>query len=275
MIHPRIPAAQPVRVGVLIAVVAALGGALALNWKVLFASRTVSSVTSMTGGLVQPTLVAAGVTAALVAGVLVASGVPLGELGLRRRDLPRALALLIVLYAALQLAILVAALVSGSGLVVVQDASTAVGVFASQLFGNALVEEAVFRGFLFRQLLARARLRGGTGAIVAATALAAAIFALWHIPVRLATGYHGADLIATLVVAWLGGVLVSYLYVRSGNLLILVVLHTLFNDQASIVRSPVPSQWILCVLAIGVIAWIEVTARRRSPGRNQPVERSH
>jgi membrane protease YdiL (CAAX protease family) len=271
---------QPVRDRVLLAVTAALGGALTLIWCVLVRSRSASELVLASRGLVQPTLLSAGVVALMVVAVLVVSGVPLRELGLRRRDVPRALALLVVLYGALQLAIVVAVLVCGDRLVPAQDAPAAtVGLFVAQLFGNALVEEAVFRGFLLRQLLTRARLRGGgLGAIVAATAIAAVLFALWHIPVRIHDGYRGLDLAATLVVAALGAVLVSYLYVRSGNLLIIVVLHTLFNDQAPLFASPVPAQWILCVLTIGVIMWIELAARRlshepgtaRSPWRHTP-----
>jgi membrane protease YdiL (CAAX protease family) len=164
--------------------------------------------------------------------------------------------------------------VCGERLVPAQpDASAAIGLFIAQLFGNTPVEEAVYRGFLFRQLAVRARLRGdGVRGLIAATAIAAVVFSVSHIPLRIHQGNHGLDLIATLVVAALGGALVSFLYVRSGNLMILVVLHTLFNDQAALFISPVPPQWIFCVLAIGAIVWIELSARHsgRMPLRRMP-----
>jgi hypothetical protein len=73
----------------------------------------------------------------------------------------------------------------------------------------------------------RARLRGdGVRGMVAATAAAAVVFSVSRIPLRIHQGYHGLDLITTLVVAALGGALVSF-----------------------------------CVLAIGAIAWIELSAR--------------
>jgi len=257
-----VSAARQVRSSVLLAVCVALAAALALVWKSSLVGRMFYEVSVATGGLVQPTLLFAGTTALLVCGVLVAAGVPLRELGVRTRDAPRALALLVVLYAALQLAIIAVALAHGDRLAPAQhDLQKAIGLFAAQLFGNALVEEAVFRGFLFRQLVARARLGGGIGSVAAATALAAAIFGVWHLPLRIHQGYQGLDLAATIVVAALGGALASYLYARSGNLLILVVLHTLFNEQAPLFVSPVPTQWILCVLVIAVVAWIEVSAR--------------
>jgi membrane protease YdiL (CAAX protease family) len=260
---------RPVRRRVLLGVIAALGSALALIWCVLVRSRSVAELVLATRGLVDLTLINTAVVALLIVAVLVVSGVPLRELGLRGRDLPRALTLLVVLYGTLQLAIVLSALVCGDGLVLARDdPRAAIGRFVAQLFGNTPVEEAVFRGFLLRQLLVRARQRGGWRAILVATAVAAILFALWHIPVRIHQGYRGLDLAATLVVVVLGAVLMSYLYVRSGNLLIIVVLHALFNDQAPIFVSPIPPQWILCVLAIGVIAWIELAARRlsREPG---------
>ncbi|HSR96185.1 MAG TPA: CPBP family glutamic-type intramembrane protease [Kofleriaceae bacterium] len=238
------------------------------------AAPLVYEVAAATGGLIDPTLIASAVIALCVVAVLVVSGVPLRELGLRLCDVPRALALMIALHGALQLAIVAVVLVRGERLVPAQrDASAAIGVYVAQLFGNTPVEEAVYRGFLFRQLVVRARLRGhGVGGVVAATALAAALFGLAHIPLRIHQGYHGLDLIATLVIAALGGALVSFLYVRGRNLMFLIVLHTLFNDQVPLFVSPVPSQWLFCMLAIGAIVWIELSARRgaRMPWRRTP-----
>ena len=107
--------------------------------------------------------------------------------------------------------------------------------------------------------------------MVAATAGAAVVFSVAHIPLRAHQGYHGLDLIATLVVAALGGALVSLLYWRSGNLMFLVVLHTLFNDPLPLVVSPLPPQWIFCGVAIGAIVWIELSARHsgRMPLRHR------
>jgi uncharacterized protein len=250
---------RPVRVGVLIGAIVASAAALALVWGVLLRSSSLIDLALATHGLVQPTLLTSATEGLLVCGVLVVSGVSLRQLGLRWRDVPRAAALLVVLYAALQLAIVLAVLVSGDRLVPTRhDVLSAIGLFVAQLFGNTLVEETVFRGFLFRQLLARARVRGGLGRSAAATAAAAVIFALYHIPVRIHGGYRGLDLVATLVIVALGGALASYLYLRSGNLLIVVVLHTLFNDQEPLFASPIPPQWILCVLVIGVVIWIEL-----------------
>jgi hypothetical protein len=92
------------------------------------------------------------------------------------------------------------------------------------------------------------------------------------IPLRIHQGDDGLDLIATLVVAALGGAVARFLHGRSGNLMVLVVLHTRFNDQLPRFVSPLPPQCILCVLAVGAIVWIEVSARHsgRMPLRRMP-----
>ena len=268
MVDDVVPAGAQVRGGVLVGVLAALAASLALNWGVVLTSRAVSHLAFATGGFVQPTLVACGVTALLVCGVLVASGVSLRELGLRRLDLRRALTVLVVVFGVLQLAVVIAVLCSGAHFALARrDVTAAVGVLGAQLLANAPLEEAVFRGLLLRQLLLRARLRGGIGSVVIATAIAAIVFALWHIPVRLHEGYRGVDLLASLLIAALGGALVSYMYIRSGNLLIIVVLHGLFNDPLTFVVSPLPPQWILCGVVVGVIVWIERAARRGAARR--------
>lgn len=56
--------------------------------------------------------------------------------------------------------------------------------------------------------------------------------------------------------------LASYLYLRSGSLAIVIVLHALFNYSAPLVASPVPAQWILGGLVLLVIGKIELDARR-------------
>ena len=255
---------SPARVRVVVCVVLAVAASLAVVWGILVRSHAVHELMVATGGLVHPVLINSLASAAMVVGALVLAGGSIRDLGLVRRDLLRAVGVLVVVHAGIQLGLIATALASGAGIALVRDpAGSVVGQLVAQLFGTALLEEAVFRGFLLRQLLARARARYGPGgrALAIATAAHAFVFALYHIPVRIHQGFHGLDLVGSLAIVWLGGVLASYLYLRSGNLLIVVALHALFNTQAPLVGSPVPPQWILCILVAGVIAWIELDAR--------------
>jgi membrane protease YdiL (CAAX protease family) len=243
-----------VRASTLIGALSALAVSLAVAWGVLFAGSAVFELERATGGLVQPALVGALVTALLVGAVLRLERVSLAEVGVTVRGMARGLAVLAVVYAGIQLGLAATALLAGDGIhagtALRADPRAVLGGVIAQLLGTALVEEAVFRGFLLRQLALRMRLAPA----VAAAALA---FALWHLPHRADLGLRGLELAASIAVAGLGGVLASYLYLRSSNLWIVVALHALFNDAVPLVASPVSPQWILGALVLGVIAWIE------------------
>jgi membrane protease YdiL (CAAX protease family) len=248
-----------VRAPALIGVLIALAVSLVVTWRVLFAGSAVFELEQATGGLVQPALVGALITALLVGAVLRRERVSLAEAGVTARGVVRGLAVLAVVYAGIQLGLAATALLAGdgihAGIALRADPRAVLGGVIAQLLGTALVEEAVFRGFLLRQLALRMR-------IAPAVAAAALAFALWHLPHRSDLGLRGLELAASLAVAGLGGVVASYLYLRSRNLWIAVALHALFNDAVPLVASPVSAQWILGALVIGVIAWIEGSSRQ-------------
>lgn len=249
-----------------VGVIVAYTIAIAVIWRVLFQWPGLDAVVDATTGLIQPTFVAALLIAALVGSVLLAGSVSAEDAGLTTRDLPRALMVLIVVAAAVQLGLVVTALFAGAGLhaglALHEDPGHVAGTVIAHLFGTAIVEEVVFRGFLLRQLLIRARDRyPDWRSLALAVAAASLLFALIHIPQRMSVGMRGFDLIGSLAVVGLGGVLASYLYLRSGNLGLVIVLHALFNYCPPFVASPVPVQWILCVVVVGVVAWIELEAR--------------
>lgn len=258
-----------VRVRTLFGVLFALAASLVVAWRVLFAGSAVFELERATAGLVQPTLLGALVTALLVGAVLLPERVSLAEVGVTARGMGRGLAVLAVVYAGIQLGLAATALVAGDGIragrALRAEPGTVLGGAIAQLLGTALVEEAVFRGFLLRQLALRMRLAPA----VAASALA---FALWHLPHRADLGLRGLELAASLAVAGLGGVLASYLYLRSGTLWIVVALHGLFNDAVPLVASPVSAQWILGAIVLGVIAWIERGARNRRNSTGTPAD---
>jgi membrane protease YdiL (CAAX protease family) len=249
----------------IVAVIVAYAIAIALIWSVLFRWSGLSILAHASAGLMQPTFVAALLIAALVGSVLFWSATPLDDLGLSARDLPRAVALLLGAYVAIQLGLVVAALVSGDGVhagAALRDPNRVAGSVIAQLFGTAIVEEVTFRGFLLHQLILRARERHpDRRALVIGVAASSLLFALVHIPQHLHLDIEGLYLIPSLSFVWLGGVVASYLYLRSGNLAIVIVLHALFNESAPLVASPVSPQVVLAVVAAGVVVWIE-RARR-------------
>jgi len=263
-------AAPPARASTatIIGVIIALTISVVVIWSVLFRWSGLDVVRHATAGLIQPAFVAALLVFALVGSVMYAGSISFEDAGLVASDLRRALVVLLVVASGIQIGLVASAIISDgelhAGPALNDDPGNVAGNVIAHLLGTALVEEVAFRGFLLRQLLIRARDRYADGrGLALAVSAAALLFALYHIPQRMSLGLRGIDLIGSLAVVWLGGVLASYLYLRSGSLGIVIVLHALFNYSAPLVASPVPEQWILGGLVLVVIGWIELDARRR------------
>lgn len=144
------------------------------------------------GGLINSTLVAnVLLLAVVVVGLLFGLGrLRPRDVGLYRQQLTTALLGGLITWAISQVVAVVAALYSGSvsanPLWHDEGGAAIAGYLIGQLFGNALYEEIVFRGFLFVQLSlhfgSRTLHRSG---FVWALVVSQAIFALSHVPNRM------------------------------------------------------------------------------------------
>jgi uncharacterized protein len=246
---------EPVRrmsAPVLVGVCVMLALSIAFTWGILLPSRYLRPIARATGYLVQPTLITNAVTGVAV---VIVSWPTLRDLGLAR-GLVRGLVVLVTGYAAIQVGLAIAARELVPGPALTAPAGAIIGSVVAQVVGTALVEESVFRGLLFRQLALRMH-------VALAGALAAFLFAVWHIPQRQSLGLSGLDLVGSIAVVWLGGVFAAWLYLRSENLYVVIALHALFNEGAPLVQSPVSHQVILAIYVMGLIAWIEWSRTRR------------
>jgi len=126
------------------------------------------------------------------------------------------------------------------------------GSLIAQVFGNALQEEIVYRGFLLNQLVLKLRRlvkRPGV-AIAAALLVSQAVFALMHIPVRLLYGFTAAELPMILLMPLLLGLFFSLVYHRTGNLFIAVGVHTLNNIPLALFTSQNLATGVILVLSL-------------------------
>jgi membrane protease YdiL (CAAX protease family) len=131
------------------------------------------------------------------------------------------------------------------------------GYLVDQLLFFAIAEEIIYRGYLFPQIylkLKRAR-QLSAGAFWIASFLSQAIFSLYHIPHRLANYTPIEDLPFQLLLLWISGLLLCYVYLRGQNLLVSVVVHALGNAP-SIIFSHVTLPWYVITL----IAWVAAIA---------------
>lgn len=106
------------------------------------------------------------------------------------------------------------------------------GNFLAQIFGNALLEEIIFRGFLFVQIyLLFRKINTHTTRIMYAILTSQAIFAATHIPNRIYGGLVGMEFVYDFfMIAILGAVFVL-LYLLTKNLFFVIGVHALINVQ--------------------------------------------
>lgn len=254
------------------AILIAITAAIIVVWYGLFAWRGTNAIVAASHGLVQSTLLASFVSMAFVAGTARMAGLSFADFGISGHDVRGGVATWVVAYAGVQLILLAASLLSGRGIHegdwFTHPVGSACGSMIAQVVGTSLVEESVFRGFLFRQCLVRMRDPRSLRSLITAAAIAAVPFSLWHIPQRLSLGLDAGDLALNLTFVWLGGIVAAYLYVRTRNLMMVMALHALFNDPAPLFASPVPAQ-----VALGIVALLfAALAGRRRLGRMNRLE---
>lgn len=219
-----------------------------------------------------PTLVSAWVGMVVLVGGLVFAwaGLRPRDVGLRAGDLGVGLAVTLLVWACIQLV----GVAQGGWRV--DDAwhepggpGRLLGRGVEQLFGNALHEEIVFRGFLLPQLFGVLTRRGGSrfASAVLALLLSQAFFASLHLPHRLAHDVVGAELLGSLTRVFVSGVVLALVYLATGNLFVAVGLHALYNHPLAL--APVSrgdARAVIVVAAALAIAGCWVARRRRSRG---------
>ena len=147
-----------------------------------------------------------------------------------------------------------------------------VGEFIGQVFGNAIYEEIVFRGFLTVQLILLFQSLGRWGSVVAGVVAAQAIFASIHIFVRL---YHHENMavfwVSDLPLLFATGMSLAVIYLATENLFVATGTHVLINTSMQVVHSPT-SAFDSPLIALGgalIASLIWYFARARGSGEPQ------
>lgn len=236
-------------------------------------------VARLSGGWVQPTLVAALVAFACAAPLLLAAGrMRLADMGWRGADLRVGAALLLALFALLQLQ----ALAGGAPAALApawseRGAARVLGALIAQLLGTALLEETLFRGVLLPQTYMRlaGRMRPAW-ALAAAVLVSQGLFALAHLPNRAMLGVEGGALLQDLGMLFFVGLLFSLVYLATGNLFVPVALHALFNAPVLLVPgsdAAARSALLVCTLLL-VVPWRSLARLGRAAPSGAAVARA-
>lgn len=222
------------------------------------AADALRGLEAASGGWLPPSLVFAAASAALVVGVLLVAlgGLRPRHLGLDGRDLRRGAVTLVAGWSAIQLVVVAAGIAA-------PPTVAAIAALITQVLVIALVEEIVYRGVLFPQLVRAFRsVASEPGAIAAGVVVSALVFAATHLP-GLARG-DGLDVAAGLVVLFGTGAIFALLYLRGRSLLTVVALHALINAPTPFAS---PSEGWLAALQVAVVAAgvLHVALRRGDP----------
>lgn len=127
-------------------------------------------------------------------------------------------------------------------------------------------EEVLFRGYFLNKLLAFYEQKAVKKVTLMAVVVSSAFFSIWHLPVRIVSminGEMGIGLILiSLVMLFLLGAGFAWLYLRSGSILLVGLVHGL-NDYPLIGKDSQLS-FIILIAAIGLVELIRLVDRRNN-----------
>lgn len=217
----------------------------------------------MTGGWINANLtIFLPMTLVIIGGMIMGWGRQrLSDLGFGAGFAVR-LALLLAGWGIMQIIALIAALASGMGIALhpawtEYGAGTLLGLLIAMVLGTAPFEDGLFRGYVLPQLhfLLGRRIANETARVLAALMLCAVIFALWHLPtILLNRGDVSPGAVAgALAYMLLGGVMLGFLYLRTGRLEVVMAGHALVNAPTMLIASPLPGSALAGAIGVAAI----------------------
>ena len=246
----------------------------------VFTTNWLDPLDSATKGLINATLVVNLVMIGLVGAGLFLKPGPLSpsNAGLKLSNLRTGFLLILGFWVLIQLLQATFSLITTGNLALSANWSTLgvtviVGQVLAQFFGNALYEEVAYRGFLLPQLqLKFSRLKWFThkpaGPLVVALLASQVLFALRHVAVRLYEGTNGLELVISLGFVTLLGLGFALVYLRTGNIFIVIGVHSLYNYPASLFGGSDPARVILVILTgLLLVAWPALIHHKKAGGR--------
>ncbi|QEE61174.1 CPBP family intramembrane metalloprotease [Salinibacterium sp. dk2585] len=127
------------------------------------------------------------------------------------------------------------------------------------MIGVGIVEEVLFRGFLFRAIL-------NEGSLARAVAISGVTFGIGHI-LNLARGYTGTEQIIQVAGAIVIGVVLTLLFAVSGTIVPLIAFHALFNIGGSLTEASAESEWrmlgVTVIIGAAYAVYLAMVLRRR------------
>jgi membrane protease YdiL (CAAX protease family) len=168
------------------------------------------------------------------------------EIGLDLSKLPAAVILTLLIWAVTQVILVIVYGFAGQEIAINPEWKgggwpRASGMWIGQLFGNTLLEEVIYRGFLLPQILLLMLIwlpkpRPGIS-IFLALVLSQVLFAVLHVFYNA----HEPEGQWLLLSQFALGLLYAGVYLRTGNLFLAMGLHTLMNNPSPLLNDPYPA----------------------------------
>ena len=133
-----------------------------------------------------------------------------------------------------------------------------IGSLLGQIFGNVLLEEVFFRGFLFIQISKKftKSMQNSTWGIVIGAILSNFLFSLLHIPSLIRQGFHGSRMALILLLLFGVGILLTAVYFITENIFIVMSVHVFYNVSFALFYPIFPTYLLIIFIAIaGLIIW--------------------
>lgn len=147
------------------------------------------------------------------------------------------------------------------------------GYLVDQLLFFALAEEIIFRGFLFPQVFLKLKRDGQNqkGAFWGALLVSQVFFSLTHIPHRLINSTPTQDIPFHLLLLLVSGLYLCYVYLRSQNLFVAVIVHALGNFPTTVISHNSLPWYVINLIMMGtaifvIEIWQRISASKEEGG---------
>ncbi len=227
---------------VILGVVIAFMGTSLLNHFVLARHRVFYNLFDITKGLIHPILLYDVIPIAILCIILFGWGhLKPREVGFLRKALIPALLFFLGFWIVAQGFFAILSLI-GTGTLELNIAwqqgwIAVIGSLIAHLFGTAVYEDLAFRGFMLPQLFLKF---GGSPEnqtrkyLFYAILVSQTVFSLLHIPTLISAGANSGYIIARLGAALFLGIIMALLYMRTGNLFLIIGIHALIDTNTSL-----------------------------------------
>lgn len=136
----------------------------------------------------------------------------------------------------------------------------------STWFFVGLGEEMLFRGYFLKAFWRHLTRETNRRRTLSTVLLSSAFFSLWHLPVRFFGIQSGeldwVTLLVSLVVLFVFGLAFTYLFIRSGNILLVGLVHGLMDYP--LVGKETQLSFIILLVAIGCVEIVRLVTKNKS-----------